>query len=378
MLERGKGEQLDDGALEFAHVSLHVIGDEVEDLVGDRVLEMIHLRLSAQDGDAVLQVRRRDVGDHSPLETALQAVFKARNLRRRPVGGEHDLAAGFVQCVECVKEFFLRLLLAGEDVDVVDEQQVGLAVTPLEVIHRAVLDGVDDVVEELLGGDICDPDGGVALQDPVGDGLHQVGLSEAGGAIDEERVIRLARRFGDRRGGRGGELVGLADDEMVESISIIQLAQNDGIIGLYWLDSGVRLRHKEIHLRARPALVLDLEDDLERMPEADRAQAFEVVEMLGIDPVDRELVGGGKGQREPVEFCCGQRGEPLVGGMCRQVVTRAVEDPGPGVVGGQGHWVGQVWKTQGGRCYPARVEKSTLVSPNQFRWVDLSPSHGYV
>ena len=100
--------------------------------------------------------------------------------------------------------------------------------------------------------------------------------------------------------------------------------------------------------------------------------------MLGVDPVDRKLIGGGEGQRLPVEFGCSQRSEPLIGGMSRQVVARAVEDAGPGVVGGQGHWVGPVWKTQGGRCYPTRVEKSTLVSPNQFRWVDLSPSHGYV
>ena len=209
-----------------------MIGDEVQHFVGDGVLEVIHLRLASQNGNPVLQVGGRNVGHHAPLEAALEAVFEARNLRRRTVRGEHDLAPRLVECIERVEELLLRLLLAGQHMHVVDEQQVGLTVATLELVHRAFFDGVDHVVQELFGGDICDPHRRIALQDAVGNGLHEVGLAEPGCPVDEERVVRLARGLGDRGGGRSSELVGLADHEMAKRVPIIQLTQNDGIVGL--------------------------------------------------------------------------------------------------------------------------------------------------
>ena len=41
MLQRGVREQLDDGAFELAHVRLHVVGDEIQNVVGNRVFEVI-------------------------------------------------------------------------------------------------------------------------------------------------------------------------------------------------------------------------------------------------------------------------------------------------------------------------------------------------
>ena len=63
---------------------------------------------------------------------------------------------------------------------------------------------------------------GCRWHDRVGDGLHQVGLAQPGGAVDEERVVGLARRFGGGVGGGGGELVGLADDEGVEGVALVE------------------------------------------------------------------------------------------------------------------------------------------------------------
>ena len=50
------------------------------------------------------------------------------------------------------------------------------------------------------------------------DGVQEVGLAEAGVAVDEERVVGLGRCLGhgDRRG--VGESVGSADDEVVEAV----------------------------------------------------------------------------------------------------------------------------------------------------------------
>ena len=50
------------------------------------------------------------------------------------------------------------------------------------------------------------------------DRVQQVGLAQAGVAVDEQRVVGLGRRLGDRDGGGVGEPVAGADDEGVEGV----------------------------------------------------------------------------------------------------------------------------------------------------------------
>ena len=63
---------------------------------------------------------------------------------------------------------------------------------------------------------------GRAREHFVRDGLHEVGLAEAGRTVDEERVVLLPGRFGDGVRGGGGELVRLADDEVIEGVAVVQ------------------------------------------------------------------------------------------------------------------------------------------------------------
>ena len=75
---------------------------------------------------------------------------------RRPVGREHDLLAVLVDGVERVEELFLRPLLVGDELDVVDEQQVDAPVARPEVVDPALLDAGDELVGELLAGGVDD------------------------------------------------------------------------------------------------------------------------------------------------------------------------------------------------------------------------------
>ena len=54
----------------------------------------------------------------------------------------------------------------------------------------------------------------------MGDSLHEMRLPEPRVAVEEERVVDLPRCL--RRGmrGRGGELVRLSDDEVVERVAV--------------------------------------------------------------------------------------------------------------------------------------------------------------
>ena len=70
--------------------------------------------------------------DEAGLEALAQAVVERVEVARQAVGGEHELAAGVVERVEGVEELLLGLGLGLEELDVVDEQDVGAAVARLE------------------------------------------------------------------------------------------------------------------------------------------------------------------------------------------------------------------------------------------------------
>src|SRR5205807_10385203 len=112
---------------------------------------------------------------------------------------------------------------------------------------------LDDFVDELLGPEVVDPRPGILRQHGVGYGLHQVRFPEPGRAVDEERVVGLAGRFGDRvRGGRG-QLVRLADDAGLERVALVERRRVDA--GLFERDL-LAGRHERNLMGAWTALLL--------------------------------------------------------------------------------------------------------------------------
>ena len=81
------------------------------------------LRLADQDGHAGLELRRLDRHRKAPAEARFQPLFQARDLLRISIRSHDDLRLAFEQRVEGVEELFLRAVLVGEELDVVDEQR---------------------------------------------------------------------------------------------------------------------------------------------------------------------------------------------------------------------------------------------------------------
>ncbi len=135
-------------ALQLADVALDVRGDVLQHVAGDG--QSLGRGLLRQDRDPGLQIRRGDVGDQTPLEPAAQPVLQRGQLLGGPVGGDDDLLLGVVQDVEGVEELLLRPFLVLQELDVIDEQHVGVAVATLERLLAVIPDGVDEVVRELL------------------------------------------------------------------------------------------------------------------------------------------------------------------------------------------------------------------------------------
>jgi hypothetical protein len=116
-----------------------------------------------------------------------------------------------------VEELVLGLHLARDELDVVHQHQVRLPVLDAEVVHGAAgADGLDEVVDKFVALDVEDTGGGGLAADLVGDGIEEVGLAQAGAAVDEEGVVAASGGVGHRPGGGAGQLVGGAHYEGVE------------------------------------------------------------------------------------------------------------------------------------------------------------------
>jgi len=69
-----------------------------------------------------------------PTRTRAQAVFQLRDRFRRPVARKNDLLAFLMDRVERVEELFLCSLFAGDELDIVDEQDIDASVALAELL----------------------------------------------------------------------------------------------------------------------------------------------------------------------------------------------------------------------------------------------------
>ncbi len=142
-------------------------------------------RLLPQDRDPGFEFWRLDVGQQAPLEPAAQPIFERHQALGSAVAGDHDLLGRVVQRIEGVEELLLSSFLVLQELDVVDQQHVDVAVAAAEAVLLAVPDHVDEVVGELFRADIPHPHALIQALRIVPDGVQQVGLAEAGVAVDE-------------------------------------------------------------------------------------------------------------------------------------------------------------------------------------------------
>ena len=83
----------------------------------------------------------------------------------------------------------------------------------MELVHGLLLDAGDELVGEVFASRVEDFCLRVLPGDPLADGVEQMGLAQSRVAVDEQRVVRLARRVGDGQGRGVRKGVGVTDDE---------------------------------------------------------------------------------------------------------------------------------------------------------------------
>jgi len=122
-----------------------------------------------------------------------------------------------------VEKLLLGGFLAGDELDIVHQQQVGHAVLHPEVLGAAGADGGDQLVGELLAGNVHDDEIGVGALDLGLDGREQMGLAQTGAAVDEQRVIGPGGVGRNRLRRSKRKLVGGTLDEVLEGELVIAL-----------------------------------------------------------------------------------------------------------------------------------------------------------
>src|SRR5262245_63748394 len=84
----------------------------------------------------------------------------------------------FVEVVEGMEELLLRPLLAGNELDVVDEEEVDVAIFGAKLRRSIVADGVDELVGEALRREVEQAKRGIEAGDLMTDGMKEVGLAK--------------------------------------------------------------------------------------------------------------------------------------------------------------------------------------------------------
>ena len=126
------------------------------------------------------------------------------------------------ECIERVEKFFLRALLASEKLNVVDQKEICLAIALPEFHQIAVLDGIDEFVDEELAGEVHHLHVFVLSPDILTDRLHQMRLAETNAAINEQRIVSPRRRLSYGKGRGVRNFIVRADHKRFERVSWIE------------------------------------------------------------------------------------------------------------------------------------------------------------
>ena len=142
-----------------------------------------------------------------------------------------------------MEHFHLRAFFFGNELNIVDHKHVRAAVFFAEVDGRAALCAYrrDKVVDEFFAGNVKDFFVTVVFSDIVSDRVHNVRFPKSRAAVNKQRVVLLARFFGDRSGGGYGKLVTFAHDEIIKGVSMVKHGCVHLRSGRIRLDDGVLL-----------------------------------------------------------------------------------------------------------------------------------------
>src|SRR4030095_775910 len=129
---------------------------------------------------------------------------------------EDNLFMAVEKGVEGVKKFLLGTFLATEEMNVVNQEKVSLAIALAELDQVVVLDRVDEFIDEQFAREIHHAGAFAARPKVLADRLHEMCFAKPNASINEERVVGLGRRLRDGQARGVRNLIVRPDHERFE------------------------------------------------------------------------------------------------------------------------------------------------------------------
>ena len=119
----------------------------------------VQIFLFLKDRHSGLVVRQGNVGDEAHLKAGPDPLFEDVQILGRLVRGDDDLLLGAVEGLEGMEELLLGRCLVDQELDIVDQEHVDIAVLVAEAGHHRIVgavvaDGVDQLVRKFLAGHV--------------------------------------------------------------------------------------------------------------------------------------------------------------------------------------------------------------------------------
>ena len=128
-----------------------------------------------------------------------------------------------MQRIENVEELFLGLFLSTEELDVVNDQQIDLAIEKGEVADAVVLDSLNELIRKALAGDVKNICIGAIRVQVVSYGLNKVGLAQADASVQKKWIeARPAGLLGYGKRCTPSQSVAISFDEAIKRIDRVQ------------------------------------------------------------------------------------------------------------------------------------------------------------
>ena len=115
-----------------------------------------------------------NIGNKAPFEAGAHTVLKPSQLLWGQIAGDDNLLVVVVKRVEGMKKSFLGGVFTLKKLDVINEQNVDLAVSSLEFWSSVIRNCVDEIVGELFGADISHAAAFKEADGVVADGVEKV------------------------------------------------------------------------------------------------------------------------------------------------------------------------------------------------------------
>ena len=124
-----------------------------------------------------------NIGHQPPAEARADALFNAFQIGRRAVGGDNDLTIMVNERVKGVEKFFLRRILAGDELNIVNHQHINLAKLLFE--RHCVLETqcTDKLIHEFFRRQIQNCSAWVLRANFPRNGMHEMGFTQPHTAV---------------------------------------------------------------------------------------------------------------------------------------------------------------------------------------------------